>query len=85
MNDKRFNKLNNKSYTFDFAGRQVVDEKILVSGKLYQAEIETILKSDEDQQPISDENSNNLFNKDFGDITLTVSVFCTTLSFNYTN
>ena len=70
MNDKRFNRLNNKSYTFDFAGRRIVDDKVLESAKNYQKEIESILK--EDVSVVSEEVKEDLMNKDIGDITLTV-------------
>lgn len=72
MNDKRFNKLNNKSYTFDFAGRKVVDDKSLVSGKDYETEIEAILKDTSEQKFEQKQQANQIFNQDVGDITLTV-------------
>jgi hypothetical protein len=71
LNDKRFNRLNNKSYTFDFAGRKVVDDKIVESAKNYQKEIEAILKDNEDR-PSEEQGRDDLINKDLGDITLTV-------------
>lgn len=74
MNDKRFNKLNSKTYTFDFAGRKVVDDKSLASGKDYKNEIDEILK-DSEQSRTLESHSNQVFNQDVGDITLTVSLF----------
>ena len=45
LKEKRFGSKSNKSYTFDFAGRKIIDEKIDINFKNYAKDIENILKS----------------------------------------
>lgn len=79
MNDKRFNRLNAKSFTLDFAGRKIVDDRQVISAKNYEKEIEEILKDGDEtvaaeEADDASEASHSLMNKDIGNITLTVCV-----------
>ena len=46
IREKRFGSRQNKTFTLDFAGRKVIDEKKEVNMQAYAQEIETILNSE---------------------------------------
>jgi hypothetical protein len=60
--------LNTKEFTFDFAGRKIVDDRTVQSAKNYEKEIEAILS----EKAVIQEGSGTVVNQDIGEIKLTV-------------
>lgn len=67
MRDKRFgSRLNNQTFTLDFAGRKVIDEKKNIDFKNYAFDIDNILS----EKPISIQVTNPVINQDIDSINL---------------
>jgi hypothetical protein len=65
MNEKNAN----KTFTFDFAGRKVIESRDIKSGKDYQEEIEAILT---EKKPLNPLQANTVLNQDIGSLEIKV-------------
>jgi hypothetical protein len=54
LKEKRFGSKSNKSFTFDFAGRRIIDEKIDINFKTFAKDVEDIIKLDSNTKQTND-------------------------------